>query len=191
MARRKEYDRDVVLKKATDLFWEKGFKATSISDIVTATGLNTASMYQEFGDKSGLFEEALGYYQDNILGQRLQILIDQPNLTGIYTFLDDVVKGTAEPQFKGCLMMNHLAQQNSISKKASRRISKFNDKMESLVETALINAQQDGKLGPNKDPRFLASYIMFCVHGLTLYGRHANKKPSLHDLQQLALHALS
>jgi len=44
MARKKEYDKEKVLDLATQLFWEKGFKATSIGDIVKATGLNKYSM---------------------------------------------------------------------------------------------------------------------------------------------------
>ena len=83
MARHKEYDRHDVLDKAVSLFWKKGYKASSMTDLVHATGLNTASMYKEFGDKDGLFEEALEYYRQHVVSPRFQILIDEPNIKGV------------------------------------------------------------------------------------------------------------
>ena len=51
MSRPREYDRDEVLEKTTNLFWEKGFEATSINEVVARTGLNKHSLYNEFGEK--------------------------------------------------------------------------------------------------------------------------------------------
>jgi len=53
--RPKGYDRRAVLVVARDLFWEKGYEATSISDLERHTGLNRSSLYQEFGSKRDLF----------------------------------------------------------------------------------------------------------------------------------------
>ena len=50
MGRNRKYDRQTVLDKAMGLFWQKGFQATSIAEMAQTTGLNTASMYKEFGD---------------------------------------------------------------------------------------------------------------------------------------------
>lgn len=190
MVRRKEYNRDDVLDKAVLLFWQKGFKASSMADIVHATGLNTASMYKEFGDKDGLFEETLDYYRQHIVTSRFQILIDEPNIKGIDGFLKTVIKGAAAKEYKGCLMMNHLAQKHSISQKAAEQIGDYCTMVEGLLETALRNAQTNDDVPAHKSPTALASFIMCCVHGLVLYGRHPNKKsdiPMLHDVISQAL----
>jgi TetR/AcrR family transcriptional repressor of nem operon len=190
MARTREYDRDDVLDKAVDLFWQQGYKASSVADIVQATGLNTASMYKEFGDKDGLFGEALEHYRRHIMSQRTQILIDQPNLAGVEAFLENVINGAASGKYKGCLMMNHLAQQHSISRRAARQIGKFCGAMESLLATALENAQMDGDVPADKDATALASFIMCSVHGLVLYGRHANKKSIISNLNDIIMQAI-
>jgi len=185
MARPKEYDRQDVLDKAVSLFWQKGYKASSMTDIVRATGLNTASMYKEFGDKDGLFEEALEYYRQHTVSARFQILIDQPNIKGVEAYLESIVKGAASEEYKGCLVMNHLAQKNTISPQAAKKVGDFCAKLESLLETALCNAQKDGDISASKDPALLASFIICCAHGLVLYGRHPNKKddiPKLYDV---------
>ena len=190
MARTKEYDRQDVLEKAVDLFWKQGFKASSVADVVKATGLNTASLYKEFGDKDGLFEEALEHYRRQIIGPRVKILTDQPNFKGIEAFLENVINGAATGKYKGCLMMNHLAQQHSISRRAATLIGEFCERMESLLLTAIENAQSDGDVSKAKDPAALASFIMCSFHGLVLYGRHTTKKPTIPNLYDVILTAL-
>ena len=44
MARTKCFDRDAVLDRAMELFWEQGFEATSVQELVEATGINRGSM---------------------------------------------------------------------------------------------------------------------------------------------------
>ncbi|WP_461405501.1 TetR/AcrR family transcriptional regulator [Falsiruegeria mediterranea] len=173
------------------VFWRNGYMATSISDLVRETGLNTASMYKEFGDKDGLFVEALEYYRGHVIGPRYQILIENPNLAGVEMFLRNVMTGAARREYKGCLMMNHLAQRHLISADAAMQVGAFCAEVESLIETALLNAQSDGDIGPEKDARQLASFIVFCVHGTVLYGRHDAKKdviPDFYDMIMGVLH---
>jgi TetR/AcrR family transcriptional repressor of nem operon len=161
-----------------------------MADVVQATGLNTASMYKEFGDKDGLFEESLEHYRLHIIGPRTQILTEQANLRGVESFLESVINGAASGKYKGCLMMNHLAQQHTVSRRAAKQIGAFCAEMEALLAAALENAQSDGDIPANKDPAALASFIMCSVHGLVLYGRHADKKSAIPDLYDVILRAL-
>jgi AcrR family transcriptional regulator len=190
MGRDRKYDRTDVLDKATRLFWEEGYRATSMADLVRVTGLNTASMYKEFGDKDGLFEKALDYYREYIMAPRFKILTDSTNIKGVEAFLRSVVDGAVKETYPGCLMMNHLAQKHSISQKAVKQIDDYTAAMEGLLETALRNAQADGDLPAGKDPAGLASYIMCCVHGVVLYGRHQDKKSGIPQIYDTILHVL-
>lgn len=190
MARTKEYDRDDVLSKAVGLFWQQGYKASSMTDIVKATGLNTASMYKEFGDKDGLFEEALEHYRVHMIGPRMKILTEQPNLKGVEAFLESVINGAASGKYKGCLMMNHLAQKHIVSRRAARQIGEFCTEMEDLLAVALQNAKAKRDIPADKDPATLASFIMCSVHGLVLYGRHADKKSTIPNLYNVIIAAI-
>lgn len=190
MGRNKDYDRHKVLEKAVGVFWQKGYKACSMTDIVSATELNTASLYKEFGDKDGLFEEALDYYRQHITSRRFQILIDEPNLKGVENFLKDIISGASSETYKGCFMMNHLAQKHSISSQAVQKIDDYCITLENLLETAFRNAQANGETSTSKDPAVLASFVVFCAHGVALYGRHPNKKNEIHNLYDVILQAL-
>ncbi len=191
MARNKEYVRDDVLQKAVAVFWTQGYKATSVKDIVAATGLNTASMYKEFGDKDGVFENALDYYRRNILEPRFRLLRDARGLQGISAFLDSVVAGAMNEGYRGCLMMNHLAQKHSISARAAAMIGELITDLETLLAMAFRTAQVNGELPADKDPVALASFVMCSVHGLVLYGRHPHRKQQLPRIRDLILHAVA
>jgi TetR/AcrR family transcriptional repressor of nem operon len=119
MGRKKRYDRQDVLNKAMGLFWQQGYQATSMAEMTQATGLNTASMYKEFGDKDGLFEGALEHYRGYVMSPRFKILTEAPNMQGVVAFLENVACGAAREEYKGCLMMNHLAQKHAISQEAA------------------------------------------------------------------------
>lgn len=191
MSRNKEYDRQKVLEKAVGVFWQKGYKACTMADIVSATELNTASLYKEFGDKDRLFEEALDYYRHHIRSRRFQILIDEPNLKGVESFLENIISGASSETYKGCLMMNHLVQKPSISSQATQKISDYCTELESLLETAFRNAQASAEISTSKDPAVLASFVVFCVHGTVLYGRHPSKKGEIHRLYNMIFKALT
>lgn len=189
--RHKEYDREDVLEKAVQLFWQRGYKASSVADLVKATGLNSASMYKEFGGKDGLFEQSLTHYREQRLAARIQGLKDEPNLKGVLAFLENVVEGAMGKTYKGCLMMNHLTQKHSISNAAAGLIDSFCSDIEDLMEGALRNAQEAGDISDTKDPVALASFVMCSLHGLVLYGQRPDRKDHIPKLHGVIVAALS
>ncbi|MGB3800443.1 MAG: helix-turn-helix domain-containing protein, partial [Lewinella sp.] len=64
MARTKEFDEDTVLNKARDLFWERGYNATSIQDLEGYLGISRSSIYRFFGGKRELYDRTLARYQE-------------------------------------------------------------------------------------------------------------------------------
>lgn len=66
--RPRAFDRTAALSAATHLFWEKGFGATSISDLTLAMGIGSPSLYAAFGSKEALYAEAISYYRENYEG---------------------------------------------------------------------------------------------------------------------------
>ena len=176
MPRNKEYDRHQVLEKAVRLFWRNGFKASSMSDIVKETGLNTASLYKEFGDKQGLFEAALRHYSEHIVSNRFQLLADEPNMRGIEKYLKGIISNAASGGYLGCLMMQSVVEKNEIGQQANMQIRDFCAKLESHLEIAFRNAQADGDISAKKNPALLASFVTSSVHGLVLYGQHPHNK---------------
>ena len=49
------------------VFWERGYEATSVQDLVQGMGINRFSLYSTFGSKHQLFVAALERYRDTIV----------------------------------------------------------------------------------------------------------------------------
>ena len=64
MAPAREFDEQMALSAAVELFWRKGYEGTSIRDLVEATGVNRASLYATFGGKQEFFRRALAQFKD-------------------------------------------------------------------------------------------------------------------------------
>ncbi len=64
MARTKEFDPDAALQSALELFWRRGYEATSVADLVEHLGIGRASIYATFGNKHELYLKALDRYAE-------------------------------------------------------------------------------------------------------------------------------
>ena len=62
MGRARAFDESDVLQGAMGVFWERGFRNTSVKDLERATGLNPGSLYHAYGSKHGLFVAVLDHY---------------------------------------------------------------------------------------------------------------------------------
>ena len=71
MSRTRSFDDEVVLAKAAHLFRQKGFGAVNVGDLESATGLSVGSLYNAFGNKRGILDAALEYYNRNVLEGRI------------------------------------------------------------------------------------------------------------------------
>ena len=74
MPRPKSFDRDEVLEQAMNLFWDFGYRATSIQDLENHLGINRVSLYREFGSKHDLFLATLDNYSDEVISSGLALL---------------------------------------------------------------------------------------------------------------------
>ncbi|PFX65332.1 TetR family transcriptional regulator, partial [Bacillus cereus] len=112
MARTREFDEDQVLDAAMQLFWEKGYEATSLSDLTSRMGIQRPSIYSTFGDKKELFEAALRRYtmsRASDIRNRLQSHSSVKESFSIF-FADVVNEEYAGDLSKGCFCINTMVE---------------------------------------------------------------------------------
>ena len=108
MARPRQFDEARVFESLVKVFWEKGYQATSMQDLVIASGLHKGSLYGAFGDKQAMYLAALKHYDRT----RIQAEIDMLNGEGsarqkIARLFDNVIESTKRGIFAGgCLLCN-------------------------------------------------------------------------------------
>lgn len=130
---------DVVVR-AKELFWERGYQGTAISDLEVATGLHRSSLYQAFGSKERLFEAALDNYIETFMGPLLSPMRGRDarrgQLEDFYERLGALFRGDEVVSRRGCLWVNTLAEFTATRDAAIAQASAYR----SLLSDAFSNA---------------------------------------------------
>jgi TetR/AcrR family transcriptional repressor of nem operon len=193
MPRSREYDRNAVLESAIDLFWRQGYKATSIQDLVSATGVNRASLYKEFGSKAGIFAAVLESYMAS--GELADVFeADQstpfPDLLRA-VFLALVEIAVADRTRRGCLLTNAAVELSPHDKDVGRRIAENIEKLERVLTRRVIDGQGRGELDLALNPLRVARYIINNIQGFRVLSKLRNDRGYLQDLAEMAVEGVS
>ena len=156
MGRMQTFERLTVVQAARDLFWDRGFDATSISDLEEATGLKRSSLYHAFGSKRGLFDAAVEDYQDTVIRPRLRILtgpgIGRPSLLAYFGNLRSSVAALPEDSpRRGCLLVNCAAGLAGHDDLARQVVEGYRSDLTNTLQDALRAAgRAEGVTGPDR-----------------------------------------
>src|SRR5258708_10776065 len=71
------FNAEAALNAAIQLFWQRGFAATSLDDLVAVTGMERPSLYRAFGDKREIFRKAVRQHSAHIVGS-FTLLLNAP-----------------------------------------------------------------------------------------------------------------
>ncbi|MET8636941.1 TetR/AcrR family transcriptional regulator [Streptomyces sp. NPDC004096] len=192
MARTKEFDPDAALQAALELFWRRGYEATSMSDLVEHLGIGRASLYATFGSKHELYLKAFDRYGENRDAVLLRELSQPgPALPAVRAVLRRfAAEAAAEERFSGCLVTNTAAELAPHDPEAARRVEQRWDCTETLLHSALARAQAQGELSGDRDPRALARMLLVVMQGLRVAGKASSDPARVRDAAEQALSVL-
>jgi TetR/AcrR family transcriptional repressor of nem operon len=188
MPRPKEYIRENVLDAATQVFWEKGYRGTSMKDLVEATGLNKHSMYKEFGNKDGLFLACIEYYANETTKDIFAILQQKPlGLQNIELYFRNKIDSVSSDKFNACLLINTAIEKEVLDDEINERVLKYLSLQEEAFYVNLEAAQRNGEIPKNKDIGMLAKYLMCFLEGINVMGKTGPKRKSVELLVEEVL----
>ena len=172
MARTATFNREEILHKVMRAFWERGYEATGMAEILRITGLNPGSIYAAFGSKQGLFLAALDLYGDfSQAAVERQLAAHSHPLEAIRALFRDLAATVAGPAGKrSCFLVNSALEIGRHDKAARKLIQAHFQSIEELLRTVLIRAREEGYLAPDKDPHALAATLMVMLWGLRVLG---------------------
>lgn len=157
MARLKEFNEEEVLDRAMEIFWRRGYGATSVDDLTRATGLGRGSLYGTFGDKEALFIACLkryAYKGEVAVRQALEHPDPRQAITNFFAVLVERFSDSRRPP--GCLQTNTVLETPAAGETITRQIAMVVDGMEPVFYQILCRAQALGQLRPGQDPRVSA-----------------------------------
>lgn len=191
MPRPREFQEEKVLEDAMEAFWTHGYNATSMRQLVTATGILAGSLHQAFGGKRELFLAALDHYiQRSLDGLSAALARDGSVLGNIRECLHYVAcDNNPGERAKGCLVVNTAAELAPHDPEVTAKVRTMFRRMEDLFAGALTRAQEDGEVPEDKDIRALARYLVIFIEGIRIYGKVQPPGRGLADALDMVLAA--
>ena len=192
MARPKEFKHDVVLDRAMQAFWSRGYEATSIQHLVDRMGIQRGSLYDTFGDKRTLFFAAIDRY-DRVVTAKLLAALDEPasGKDAIRRFFRLKVELAMEPgRPRGCLVTNSAAELASRDRGTATKVGAVLTKIEASFNRAVVRAQKAGEIDPTRNARALARFLTSSAQGLSVMAKTFPERAVLEDIVKVTLAAL-
>ncbi|GHG01642.1 TetR/AcrR family transcriptional regulator [Streptomyces filamentosus] len=193
MARTKEFDPEAALRAALDLFWARGYEATSMADLVEHLGIGRASIYATFGNKRELYLRAL----DRYLETRDPRLVEElsapgPALPAVRAVVRRfAAEATAEGErLTGCFVTNSAAELGPHDPAVARRVELSWEQVETLLYAALTRARAQGELPEGRDPRTLSRMLLVLLQGVRVVGKASTDPARVRDAAEEALRLL-
>ena len=193
MARPLAFNSNVVLSAAVETFWRHGYSASTVAQLLEATGLNRGSLYNSFGDKRGLFIAALDFYYARYTGVVLQLLQHSPNpVAGILAVFEMTMFDLPdEHRRKGCLLVNSVAELSDNESELAERALGHLRSVQSGFAKALQRARDQGLWPhPNGDPQLAADLLFQYMTGLRISSRFDADPDALRRQLHHTLHML-
>jgi TetR/AcrR family transcriptional repressor of nem operon len=192
MGRPKAFDPGEAMKEAMEAFWERGYHATSVSDLLSEMKLNRGSLYGTFGDKKSLFLAALTEYERQGR-EAMREMLEQPGsaLEAIRRWVVDSgqqsVGGTGQ---KGCLGLKAAMEMAPQDEDVANWVRQVTHERERLITKVIKRGQADGEINAKLDPRSAARYLITAVAGLRVLGAAAPSQREVRDVVGLILRVL-
>ncbi|TWU45316.1 HTH-type transcriptional repressor ComR [Novipirellula aureliae] len=189
----KSFKESDVIEQAMEVFWEKGYAATSISDITEATGIKRGSLYNAFDGKHDIFVRALLKYGGERRTSKLRILetVDDPR-EAITMFFDSLVKATLDdPDKKGCLLFNTALEYSSHDDDVKQLVSEGIQEVVCFFEGRIKRGKELGTIPDSVDARPTARALVALVVGIRVLGRGAFGKAALQQVARQAVEMVS
>ena len=176
------------LDRAMTVFWRHGYEGASMSDLTSAMGINSPSLYACFGSKEGLFRAVLERYEErrksfmeSVLAAPTAAQTAELYLHGIADFAIDT-SGQNPP---GCLLLQSglsCGDSDIPDQTARHRAEK-----EAALCTRFEKARKQGDLPKSASAEALARYLMTVSNGICVQAASGASAKELHEVAAMAL----
>lgn len=192
MARTKNFVEEEILEKALNLFWQQGYHATSIQDLVDHLGINRASIYDTWGDKHGLYLETLKQYRRNTSSQLLEKLRSEQSAEQIVrSFLRDIISDSSNDLHKkGCYLSNAATELANCDQAVHELFTDNRLKMEGVLNELILEGQGSGEFSTKHSSQALARFVFNTAGGLRLLAKGEITSKELEEVMDVAISAL-
>ncbi|MEU7143385.1 TetR/AcrR family transcriptional regulator [Nocardia sp. NPDC046473] len=190
--RPRNFDRAIALEQAMELFWERGYRGTSLTDITAALGINRPSMYAAFGNKEALFREAVALYSE-----ALRVPVESALRGGPTTraAIADTLHAYAEAFSRpgtplGCLVVLSATDGPAHDDPLREFLVELRGSLQAGILLRLQHAVRENEISDTVNIEALAGYFGTVVFGMAIQARDGASHEALLTTADLAMTVL-
>ncbi|MFO8001749.1 MAG: TetR/AcrR family transcriptional regulator [Marinilabilia sp.] len=179
MPRTKAYDKEQVLEKAMNVFWNHGYGTTSVRLLEKEMGINQFSIYSSFSNKKNLFIEALRKYREQVAQTRFRSLLEPGARIGdLKDFLNGFVEAVRRGETgNGCLVVNTTSEMiGSTDPDVSVELQNYFAFVRGMMGDILLNSLEAGDIPADTDIEKCSNYLLGVMQGLSVIAKSMNEK---------------
>ncbi|HEY4239542.1 MAG TPA: TetR/AcrR family transcriptional regulator [Kofleriaceae bacterium] len=190
MARPREFDIDAALDGAMRIFWRNGYAGTSMDDLTTELGIVKPSLYNAFGNKRQLFDQALERYATRSRA-KLDDAIAEPTAARVAArYLHSLINTTPGVP-PSCMMVKGAMDCSPGSADVQQAIASRLRHSEKLLAFRFARARDEGDLPDDANPADLARFVMAMSYGIAAQSSVGATAAQLRRVADVAVNALS
>lgn len=173
------------------VFWEKGYDATSIPDLLKAMELSRSSLYETFVDKQTLYVKAIHHYK-KVRQSKRDLLVNAPSAkVGLRQYFDQHITSAFDDDLpKGCLITNATIGLDSPDEQLRKLIRDGFEELEQSFYELLSKGQQAGEIDPKKDIKALSHLLLNLNHSISVVSKVKTDKKITYDMMNTVIEML-
>lgn len=184
--RNKEFEPDEIADAAMKVFWQKGYAATSVQDLVEGTGLSRSSLYNTFENKHKLYQEALKRYQAITTANIQRLTGDASVQQRIHQLLTSILEDElSDPQQKGCLVANAALELAAHDEMVAQHVQHNFQRLQQALMQLIVYGQLSGEISSDKNPEALAYFLVNTIQGMRILSKGSDLKERQKNLQHV------
>jgi AcrR family transcriptional regulator len=189
--RPRNFDRTAALRCAMEVFWAKGYDGASLSDLTTAMGINSSSLYAAFGSKDALFHEAVALYGETEGTEIWTAIPEAPTAREAFErFLRASAESFTRPEKPaGCLIVLGALNANETNANVCRELRDHRSGNVATLYDRLKRAVREGELPKTLDCLAVATFYATVQHGMSIQARDGASRDTLLSVADCAMAA--
>jgi AcrR family transcriptional regulator len=192
MGRPREFDAEMALDQAMEVFWRHGYEGATIAQLTEAMGINPPSLYACFGNKEGLLKAALDRYT-KLRGVWMDEVVAAPTARAV---AERMLMGIADKQTDpanppGCLLVQGGIACGTGSENVPFELAARRAQNEDQLRDRFVRAKAEGDLKESADPAALARYVSAVSVGMGVMASSGADREALRQVADVAVQAVA
>ncbi len=191
MGRNRKFNEEDSLMKAKELFWTKGYEATTLDDLLEVMLIKKSSFYNTYGNKQALFLRTIQLHDEQSFSQFSKMLNKADDKIALLKSLFLSFAETSEPEdARGCYAGNIIVEMNTTHTSLTNLAKEYLLKLEGIFFEVIEDSKETGGLRTTIHSKILSNYLLNLWNGIHITKRLFKDKSNIKKLIEFQLELL-